>query len=495
MTRYIMVFPIIFTLFIFPIYSSGDDGFPISGTTYYYRASQKVPIADMAVNLYSKTKVVQQVKSDNTGKFVFNEVVPDTYSITTPTVYPYDYTRLDDVYFDKDEQIDIQIGRRRMLIVKTIDSYNKIPVAGVEVDLINNATGDRLGGGRTDQDGICRFWDLEKGEYRLQIGGLEYDKLEPVVFSLEEYTDLEFEVEKFITISGTLNIICGGEVSPAQDQFVRLREDATWRLHQLDDPLALTSIGNSTTDEDGRFEIELREILQPGTYYLTVWYKNREVDTIWDLKAGGYKEINIERGYDIDDVEFNLTLPKPAEIKGKITNPDGRPAVGASIGGRRYIGAIEGIGVDGFRIISDGDGQFGPQEVWPGLYRIGATYDLKPGAWYSSEMMELELLPGESKDISLTLKETSYTYQQLGQYYYYENDIPSALEALYKSIEIDPSAGGSYYFLALIAIDNDEIDKAVGIKEDLFNRIDENNVNYDYYLKLFDIIDRAVQRR
>jgi hypothetical protein len=57
-----------------------------------------------------------------------------------------------------------------------------------------------------------------------------------------------------------VNIISDGEISPASDQFVRLRKDATWRLIQRDEPLS--SISNSFTDANGRFEIELREHLQ-----------------------------------------------------------------------------------------------------------------------------------------------------------------------------------------------------------------------------------------
>lgn len=493
MNKYILLLPIIFSLCFLPGYSKGGDELSIRGTTYYYQAGRKVPVEGMTVYLYSDGKITQQVDSDNNGRFVFDKVLAGTYSITTPTVYPFNYTRLDDVYYDQDERIDIEIPRRRMLIINTIDTYSKQPVAGVRYSLIDNSTGKLVSGRRTDQDGRARLWDLDKGEYRLEIGGFEFDRLDPVVITLEEYTELEFEVEKFITISGIVNTICDGEISPAPDQFVRLREDPTWRLLQLDKPLA--SISNSFTDENGRFEIELREHLQPGTYYLTVSYKNYETETIWDRKVGGYKEITIERGKDIDDVELSLTLPKPAVVRGTIVHSDGSPAAGARLEGARFIDVVEGIGVDGFRTFADENGRFGPQEVWPGLYRIIAYYDLKPGVWYGSDSMEMELSPGESKEISATLRESSYTFRRLGEYYYYKKDIPSAIEALEKSLKIDPESGVSYYYLALIAIDQDEIDKAAEIKEDCMNRIDETNVNYDYYLKLFKNIEQAIERR
>lgn len=495
----VILFPLFLISAITPKLILANDGFSISGTTFYREAGRKIPIEGMTVILYRDAERIQQISTDRNGRFVFNNVAPGTYNIFTPTAYPYLYTRLANDYYDRDERVEIEIPRRRMLIIRTIDKYTKKPLPGVPLTICDNISGVRIWGARTNDNGLRRLWDMPKGEYRIEIGGFRYDKLEPVVIQLEEYTELEFEVEKFITISGTVTTVLDGEIAPAPEQFVRLRKDPVWKQIQLEE--LSPSIDIAWTDENGRFEIELSQRLQPGTYYLTVAYNKLEDKTIWDRKFGGYNKITVEGGKDVRDVELTIQLPKPTVLKGTVINPDGDPAAGANIVGRRYADVIEGIGIDGFSIYADDTGRFGPYEVLPGLFTLAANYELKPKSQsrYTSNLMQLELLPGEVKELDISLRESSYTYQQLGRYYYTTNDIPSAIEAFEKSIEMKQDAGVSYYYLALIAIEQNDIDKAERIREDIMGRIDETNVNYKYYLELFrnvsEYADRSIKDR
>ena len=189
----------------------------------------------------------------------------------------------------------------------------------------------------TDPAGWFTISDLSPDErYELQFNRTGFVRASASAIELPRAEPVEVSMDPASDVGGTVLDPQGEPIVGAQ---VMLRRTQT--IEMGGNVMAMMMMTDTDTDQEGRFLFEDQE---PGTISLSA-------------VASGYQEakrdnLEVPKGEDLLDIE--IPLPAGAILEGRVLSPDGRPAIGASVGRAGQgegpggmIRQINQVGVDG----------------------------------------------------------------------------------------------------------------------------------------------------
>ncbi|NIM00534.1 MAG: hypothetical protein GTN89_06600 [Acidobacteria bacterium] len=165
---------------------------------------------------------------------------------------------------------------------------------------------------------------------------------------------LELRLEPSSLLAGTVVDSSGEPLAGARVNMMRMRSVEAGGM-----AMQVAMAEDTTSDAEGRFAFEEQE---PGKVSLTG-------------VASGYQEARladlvIPKGEDLDDVKIELA--DGAILQGRVVTPDGRPAIGASVG---KVSSGRGFGPRmGGDVPVDGDGYYRLEGLAPGALSIEAEH-------------------------------------------------------------------------------------------------------------------------
>ena len=186
------------------------------------------------------------------------------------------------------------------------------------------------------------------GFVNAQVDGISLPRSEPV----------ELRLEPSSRLAGVVLDTSGEPIAGARVNMMRTRTVEGGGM-----ALQVAFAEDTTTDVEGRFAFEEQE---PGKASLTA-------------TASGYQETRladlvIPKGADLDDVE--LELAEGSILQGRVLTPDGRPAIGATVG---KVSEGRGFGPRmGGDAPVDGDGYYRLEGLAPGELSIQAQHGEYP---------------------------------------------------------------------------------------------------------------------
>jgi protocatechuate 3,4-dioxygenase beta subunit len=288
----------------------------------------------------------------------------------------------------RDDGPAVDVGEIALPLGETLEGYVRDadgqPIEGVEIFASESGGGMMMvmagpggGGGKeepdtlTDPAGWFMIGDLARDErYSLEArrtgfvgadaGAVGLPQTEPLVITMDPASD----------VSGT---VLDPQAEPIVGARVMLRRTRT--IEMGGNVMAMMMMSDSTTDQEGRFLFEDQE---PGTISLSA-------------VASGYQEakrdnIEVPKGQDLENVE--IPLPAGAILEGRVLMPDGRAAIGATLG---PVGEGEGP-VDMTRMMSrvgvDGNGYYRIEGLEPGAISIEAEHPDYPRVVRDTELRE-----------------------------------------------------------------------------------------------------------
>ncbi|NIM62460.1 MAG: hypothetical protein GTO30_12680, partial [Acidobacteria bacterium] len=163
---------------------------------------------------------------------------------------------------------------------------------------------------------------------------------------------LEFRLQPSSRISGTVLDPAGEPIAGAQVDMTRMRGVEAGGM-----AVQIATREDTVSDADGRFAFLEQE---PGKVSLTAVASGFQEAKLADLA--------VPKGEDLEGVE--IRLEQGAIVQGRVLTPDGRPAIGASVGKVRG-GPGFGPGTRGSAPV-DGDGYYRLEGLAPGELSIEA---------------------------------------------------------------------------------------------------------------------------
>jgi protocatechuate 3,4-dioxygenase beta subunit len=223
-------------------------------------------------------------------------------------------------------------------------------------------------------DGFFRVADLAPGEkvnVAVRLGGYTAERLLGVVAPTAEPVTVTLRPSS--TVRGR---VLDEDGDPVGDATVRLT------VERAGGGMAFQLVaGGEGSGDDGRFAIE---DVEPGTVRLSV-----TADGYLPLERGG---LEVPAGKDLEGLE--LVLKAGATVEGRVSAPDGGPAVGARV---RLVDEAEGNPMGGMRMRfdraaeTDGDGRYRLEGVETGPRTLQAEHED-----FDRGVAELEVRPGEN---------------------------------------------------------------------------------------------------
>jgi len=280
---------------------------------------------------------------------------------------------------------DVDVGRITLLPGETLDGLvldsDGVPVEGAELLATEASPMSGLLMGMSfgesgpadavsDPAGWFAISDLSK-ELRYTVTasrpGFVAAQVDGVTLPLSE--PLELRLEPASRIAGVIVDTSGDPIPGAQVNMLRMRSMEAGGM-----AMQIAMGEDTTTDVEGRFAFEEQE---PGKVSLSAL-------------AGGYQEAKladliIPKGADLDDVR--IELEEGAIVQGRVLTPDGRPAIGASVGrvaesrsfGPRMGGDAPVDGDGYFRLEGLSPGELSIKAEHPGYPRVAKDLDLRVG--------------------------------------------------------------------------------------------------------------------
>ena len=238
------------------------------------------------------------------------------------------------------------------------------PIEGVEIAIMKTAAGPVMMGGRaapgttpaavTGSDGRFALDDLEAGKpvnlsfsragwVRKTESGVEPPKTDPLLVTLEPSSK----------VSGR---VLGPDKKPVPGAVVNLTRTQSGGIGNQAFKMIMRDSANA--DDDGFF---LFDNVSPGQISLGA------VASGWqEAKLDG---VEVPEGKDVTGLE--IPLKAGSVVVGRVTGPDGRPAIGARVG--LVKDDPEPLRLDG--VVTDGDGNYRLEGLVPGNFSIEATHD------------------------------------------------------------------------------------------------------------------------
>ncbi|HEV8241639.1 MAG TPA: carboxypeptidase regulatory-like domain-containing protein [Thermoanaerobaculia bacterium] len=223
-------------------------------------------------------------------------------------------------------------------------------------------------------DGFFRLGDRAAGEkvnLAVRRAGYTVERLLGVVAPTEEPVTVTLRPSS--AVRGRIVDVDG---DPVADAMVRLS------VERAGGGMAFSMIsGNSGSGDDGRFTIE---DVEPGTVRLTVTAAG-----YLPLERGG---LEVPAGKDLEGLE--LVLHTGATVEGRVSAPDGGPAIGARV---ELVQEGEGSPFMPARMMgggsaeTDGDGHYRLEGVEPGARTLQAEHED-----YDRGVASLDVKPGEN---------------------------------------------------------------------------------------------------
>lgn len=213
----------------------------------------------------------------------------------------------------------------------------------------------------TDEGGWFSIADLAPGEtHALRVSRPSYVARTVRAVEVPRVEPLTIALEAASTVSGRVRDSRG---EPVADARVDLRRMRTVEMGNM--VMQTIGIEQATSDASGRFVFRDQE---PGEIAL--------IASAPGFQQAERADLEIPPGKDLEDVVFELVAG--AILEGRVLTPDGRPAIGASVGPVGEGGdGLPGMsfGDDG---ATDGNGYYRLENLKPGRVSIQATHDDHP---------------------------------------------------------------------------------------------------------------------
>lgn len=357
------------------------------------------PLANAEFTVYdSKDKAVISAKTNDQGEVVFNDLLVGEYYVKE--------TKAPTGYILNTEKVSFNITREGEVITKTIlndkikgdfeltkkDISNGDLVPNTSFRIYKEDKTTVVTEGKTNENGIAKFKNLEYGKYYYQ----EFDAPDDFVIDNGLY---EFEIrENGVTVKAEMKdkLKDGKVIITKKDDEGAFLADVKFKIYSSDKK---TAVKEGKTDSNGKLEL----VLQPGIYY--------------------YQEVETPSGYITDDSLHEFKIERAAKTtEVEVVNKFIRASVTVNKTGVEIKSPLEGAK---FKITQDGkdvtiqtgngegesvfttdkDGKINiPQKLKVGKYQLVELS--APSGYKVAEPIDFEVTKDDNgKDIKLEVKD------------------------------------------------------------------------------------------
>ncbi|MEQ8766390.1 MAG: sigma-70 family RNA polymerase sigma factor [Planctomycetota bacterium] len=314
------------------------------------------PAVGASVHAYNApVSAPANVETDEQGRFVFEDIIPETYTVTAH-LHPYPASHLRDVEVKADgsSEVEIHFEGSGLAITGRVLSESGEPVRRATVRA-DRQEGDGFAMDFSDEEGRFELTGLSEGAYALKANDSAFAESELSVHQAGE-TDVEIRLP---TAKVTLKI----RVVSAADGAPLGPADAYVSVH------GRTSFG--WADSEGVSEIQA----VPGEYTVTCGASGF-------APAMGRMEIGPG---DEGERELIVRLDTGSRVSGRVVDSEGRPVEGATV-----CTVFEHFLIKQTAVQSDESGRFTIHSLPASGARIGIA---QPGQYHSS--LPVDVVPGE----------------------------------------------------------------------------------------------------